>query len=385
MIIWFALLIPVGVAIYLARYHQRAMAWWEFLIGILPTLVLILILKYSSESMLVQDVEVWGNVLTKAHYYEDWNEKVSCRHPIYCTSGSGKNKTTYVCGHHHSYDVDYHSAYWEADDDEGNTYHITEDQYNTFVKRWGNKIYFTELDHDYHDNDGDKWSINWPGTYETHEFIATEHTWVNKVAKTENALRLPQVDEKIIKQQNLFVYPQITPWMKIPAILADSTIFVPYEAKKKMNWLNGSLGHKKEVRAWILLFKNKSTDAAYYQECLWQRGKQNEFTVCISVDDKNNIQWVRIFSWSDSELLKVESRQEITAMKKLDLVKISDLLYSKISQQFVRKDFKQFDYLTVETPLWAVIMTYVLTILVNFFLARWCIENGLTEDKPFHE
>lgn len=391
--IWFALLLPVISALYLAKFWEAKMVWWEFLIAIVPTILCIVIFKYSSESMVVKDVETWGNVLTQAHYYEDWDEEVPCRHEIpcshtkYCEDSDGKE---YSCGtqhsndgYYHSYDVDYHSAYWEAIDDENNIHSISESQYRDFVKRWGNKPYFTDLHRDYHSNDGDKWSVNWPSTYETHEFIASEHIWVNKIAKTDNSLRLPSVTKEEIQHYRIFEYPKIVPWKKMPGILADSGIYVSQEAQKKINWLNGSLGHKKEVRVWVLIFKNQTSESAYKQECLWQRGKQNEFTICISVDDTMKIQWASVFSWTDAELLKVEVRNYLQLeQKKLNLPVFIDVLYDKIDKQYIRKDFEQFNYLTVETPTWAVITTFVITILVNIGLGFWCVSNEFTRKNP---
>jgi hypothetical protein len=52
------------------------------------------------------------------NYYEDYDERVSCKHPIYCTRTHRDSKghtytTTYVCGHHHLYDVDYTPPQYE--------------------------------------------------------------------------------------------------------------------------------------------------------------------------------------------------------------------------------------------------------------------------------
>ena len=50
-------------------------------------------------------------------------------------------------------------------------------------------------------------------------------------------------------------------------------------------------------------------------------------------------------------------------------------------ENFQRKDFKEFNYITVEPPTWAVVTTYIITILITFVLCYWAIVNGIVTDE----
>ena len=46
--------------------------------------------------------------------------------------------------------------------------------------------------------------------------------------------------------------------------------------------------------------------------------------------------------------------------------------------KYERKDFKEFDYVTVEPPTWAIIVTFILTIAITFGLCYWAVVNEYT-------
>src|SRR3990172_10624960 len=136
MLIWAAMLIPVLTAIILLVFFGRKTVWWEFALPFLVSIICILVGKMIAISVATSATEFWGSAATDAVYYEAWNEKVNCRHPVYCTrpvtkhkkvthyTGTGENRRSYEtsesyvdieryhCGWEHSYDVDDHAPYW---------------------------------------------------------------------------------------------------------------------------------------------------------------------------------------------------------------------------------------------------------------------------------
>jgi len=149
---------------------------------------------------------------------------------------------------------------------------------------------------------------------------------------------------------------------------------------KKFQYLNGKLGHKKEVKLFVIVLRNQPREAGHYQEWLWTGANMNEFVICIGVDDKRNVQWCHPFSWTRNELLKVETREFVQAQKVLNLSALADFTETKIDVGFVRRDFKEFSYLTVEPPMWSILLTYFLTLLVNIGLSFWLVNNEFNDN-----
>ena len=69
-------------------------------------------------------------------------------------------------------------------------------------------------------------------------------------------------------------------------------------------------------------------------------------------------------------------------MDKLNLASLSDFLYTEIDKNFQRKHFKEFSYLSVEPKGWQIILTFILTVLLNVGLSWWLIVNEFDEKSP---
>lgn len=391
MIIWLALLVPVITAFVLFFFFRHKTAWWEFAIPFLASLLFIWIMKFTTELSLTSDTEYWGEPITQAIYSEPWDEEVPCRHPKYCTRyNSCKSRDSkgncrggyeeYQCGYKHAYDVDYHSEYWEVTTASGNSSNISQAEFNRYVNKWGNKS-FVDKHRDYHSIDGDWYVSTCPNDDSKIECFVTSHSYENRVQASHSVFNYPDVEEKDVAFYGLYDYPSIYENYKQIGILGpgDSTKAI---AENKIQILNAKLGPKKQVKVFVLVFKNKSDDVAYHQECYWKGGNKNEFVVCIGVDNAMNVTWCRPFSFTEVQEVKVETRNYVESMGKLNLSKVSDFLYTEIDQKFKRKHFRDFSYLTVEPKGWQVILTFILTVVINLGLSLWLIKNEYDEENP---
>ncbi len=52
-----------------------------------------------------------------------------------------------------------------------------------------------------------------------------------------------------------------------------------------------------------------------------------------------------------------------------------------IQEKWQRKHFRDFNYLTVDPPTWAVILVYLLTIAASGGLSVWVVMNDLNPEK----
>lgn len=357
------------------------MAWWEFAIPFFVSLILILIFKFTSETMLTSDTEYLGSYITRVEYYEDWNEYITriCSRSVPCGSDS-KGNTRYCTEMYDCSYVDYHPEEYHAIDNTGGDFRISERQYNAFVAKF-EKPYFSDLRRSYYTNDGDMWTSEWDGNYKSYEFVATQQHYVNKVQAVPSVYTFPKVSKTDIKQYGLQEYPDIVDWYKLPALLADSGYVIQPGVQKKLNWLNGNLGAKKQVRVWCVIFRNRSRESGMLQEALWKGSNKNEFNIFISVDDKNQVQWCQVSTWCEVEILKIEVRNYVESMKTLDMKSLADYLYKELDEKFVRKQFAEFNYLTVEPSTSIVLWTFIITLLVNIAVSFWLVKNEFTEEE----
>lgn len=380
-----ALIIPVTVIVVLLVFFRKNVVWWEYLITLGIPAVLIFLFKITAETSVTDDIEYWGGAITQVSYYEDWDEEVPCRHPIPCshpryTTDSKGNRSFAGYehsndGHYHAYDVDYHPEYWTLSGSNGEGMHISKDRYNYLKTKFANSI-FVELRRDYHSNDGDMYVSRWDGTDNRLETITTLHHYENRVQAASSVYNYQEVEDP--KKEGLFEYPKINGYECLP-ILGNAGPQTK-EASYILNFWNGKLGKTKQVRIWILVFQNRPFETAQRQEAYWKGGNKNEFVLTVSIDAARKVQWAHVFSWTPEERLKIETRNYVSELDTLDIVKVANWVGQQCAIQYKRKEFKEFSYLTVDPPTWAVVTTYIVTLLSSIGLAYFSIKNEIDVD-----
>jgi hypothetical protein len=123
------------------------------------------------------------------------------------------------------------------------------------------------------------------------------------------------------------------------------------------------------------------------QEAYWDGGNDNELVVCIGVNQKTReFQWVRPFSWSPERKIIPEVREQIMAHKVFNAENIAHSVWNKTEKYYQRKDFKEFSYVTVEPPTWAIWVTFFVTLGLSIGLCWWAVNNEIdSEYDPLKE
>jgi hypothetical protein len=378
MIIYGALLIPFITGFVLYRFYRKEIVWWEIIIPLAVSALFTIVMKASIEAVQVRSKEYWGSIISRVEYYEDWNEYIHriCTRTCCCDSkGNNCSIETYDCSY-----VQYHGPRWEIITTTGETISIDEREYNLITKKLGNE-HLKKMHRNYYTNDGDMYFSEWNKDSVSAIPVTTLHYYENRIkAADQSVFHFKQVSNDDILKYHLKSYPDITNYYKMNAVLGDSSEDAAI-ANKKMQYINGVLGPKKEVRIFILVFENQPIEAGFYQEWHWSGANMNEFVVCIGIDAARKVTWCLPFSWTTNEQLKVDIKSFVQNQPTLDLSSVADYLHKKIDDGFVRRDFKEFDYLTVEPPTWAVILTYLLTMVINFALSCWIVKNEFCEDE----
>lgn len=372
MIIYGALFIPLIVAIILYKYFSHKTVWWELFVPIIASLIFTFSMKSIIEKVQVSSKEYWGSFVERVEYYEDWNEWITqtCTRSCCCDSkGENCSTETYDCSY-----CQYHPAIWRIITTNGETVDISKSEYANIKSKFGNES-FVDLGRYYYTDDGDEYFSNWNKDSLNAISVTTLHHYENRVkAADQSVFHFQDVSEEDKVKYNLKDYPEINGNYKMISIIGDSSQDATI-AEAKIQYINGLLGNKKEVRVFVLIFKDQPISAGFYQEWYWAGANMNEFVVCIGIDKERNVKWCKPISWTRSEILKAEVKNFVQNQTKLNLQSVADFMKIKIEEKFVRRSFKEFDYLTVEPPTWAVILAYLLTLAINIGLSSWIIKN----------
>lgn len=382
---WIPMIFPVLAVIVCFAFFKSKTLWWEPIIPLAVVAIFILIFKFAAEHSLTSDTEYWSGYIVKAEYFEDWNERVSCRHPRYCTRtvtrGSGKNRYTtteqYQCGWQHAYDVDYHPEYWKKTDNNGISSRISKSDFLKYVKLFGNNK-FVDLHRDYHTDDGDKYQTDWNGSDQTIDILVTKHTYTNKVQTSHSVFNFPEVDTSDIRQFKLFDYPPIKDNGHQDHLLGMND--KPVE--RKLEILNAKLGKKKQVKAFIAIYDGP-IKAAELQEAYWKGGNKNEFIVCLGLDKNGSKpKWVHIISWNLNKTVNIKVRNWVMKQDKLNLAELSDVMYTELDAGFERQPFAEFSYLKVELTNGQILAIWIVSFILSVGIGIWIVMNPLDEDNP---
>lgn len=379
MIDWFFIFIPILVSVIILIFWLHKVVWWEVLLLIVPSALIILLMNTIIVAYNTSDTEYLGSYITRVNYYEPWNERVSCRHPIYCTRsypcGTAKSPrtctSTYVCGHVHPYDVDYHPEKWTKEDNYKYEYSISQSEFNLLRKRFETKEYFVELNRDYHTIDGDAYCTDWAGEPERSSVITKEGSYTNKIRASHSVFKFEDISEKEKKRWSLYEYPNVTDY-KQKVVLGKN---IDNLTERKLQYVNGYYGPKKQFKLFVLFFKNQSMDVVNKQKSYWEGGNKNEFIVCIGVDNSGRFEWVDAFSWMSKPALEAEVEDFITEYEDVNLKKFADWLPKQVATHWKRRDFKDFEYLQLEltnNQLWWVMITLT---IYNIIMSLWIVNN----------
>jgi hypothetical protein len=371
MILYTAIFIPIVVAIILYVFFSHKTVWWEFLIPFAVSILCILTIKIISENGRTDAIEYWNGYIVHADYFEEWNEYI---HQT-CTASCGKDcEYTYDCSY-----VRDHPPEWEMVDNNGIKFGIYQDVYEWIKRKFDNNEHFVELNRNFYSKDGDEYATIWPWKKENFIYVVTKHHYENRVQASESVFNFQPVTEEDKQKYGLFDYPPIIN-NQLPSILGDSSYYMKEIDNRQYKWINAILGKEKELRLWVLLFKNPSLQTFEQQKSYWKNGNKNEFVICVGINDLYDINWCQVFSWSEKEDLKIEVRNKILDQKRLNLDVLADWLLPELKEKFVRKNFSDFDYLKIEPTGTEILITFIIVLVVNICLSLYIIFNQFEDE-----
>lgn len=379
-----AYLIPVIFAIILLIFFHKKVVWWEYLILIVPSVIITAFMYFGMVSYSESDTEYFGDYATGIRYYEPWDEYIhrTCTRTV----GSGKNQHTesYDCSY-----IEYHDEEWKQVLSNGYEYSISKAEYNRLFNMWHTPNAFVDMHRHYHHKDGDMYSKNFDGLREHAKTRTTDHEYKNKIKASYSIFGFTKIDKDEAKEMHLYDYPELYEQSK-GGLFSGGDInqspFLGYKptAAELQRWqfINGFYGPKKEFRVYLLFFYNKPQTIVQDQRSYWQGGNKNEMILCFGMDSvSKKIQWVDAFSWCDKPTFEVYFRSYFNGKDKLDLMKLADWTEYAARNYWVRKHFEDFDYIDVELSQTQLTWLFIIVFLVNAGLSVWIILNDIEYDE----
>lgn len=338
------LIIPFAAKIFL----NYTITWKEVGLHVVVVLIAVTACWGISNHSKTADVEILnGQVTDKAR------KKVSCSHSYSCNcvtvySGTGPNRSSsQVCQtcYDHSYDVD-----WVVKSTVGD-FRIRR------INRQGTK-------------EPPRWTVVKPK-----QPVAREHTFTNYIKavpdllfeeadtlSAEYAGKLPPYPGNVYDYH--YVNRVLTSGVKLP----DQK-----EWNQELALLLRSLGPAKRVNIIIVFSNAPSMKYSLALSQSWLGGKKNDVVVVMGTPSYPAIEWVNVFSWSDSELFKVQLRDELFNHKTVDRAQVLKSIATHTSSSFVRKPMKDFEYLksSIRPSTTVLMIIELISIMLSIGLSVW--------------
>ena len=367
-------LIPIVTAGILAFKFREKTALWEYAVVLVPSLLLFFALKYSFVYISSLDKEYLSDLVSKITYYEDWDETVMVTHTRTVSCGNGKTRTeTYVVPERR-----YHPKRYVYETVTGETNDVSEDEYKLICYKLNMPAVFKDMHRSYRSKDGDAYVTSWNRTRENSYPVTWTHLYQNKVkASSYSIFKYGNMSEEEIKENKLFDYPEIKNNDQNP-ILGFNATDTDIDA---VRYLNGYRGPKNQIHVFILCFNNPSLEVAEMQKAYWQGGNKNEFVVCLGVKN-NKVIWCNPFSWSDEPMLEVKTRDYFIKYPDINFKDYAEWLDTQIDKNWHRKEFNDFNYLSIELSIGWYITILIIILCYNVGISYWVITNEFTLDKP---
>lgn len=367
-------LIPIVTVGILAFKFREKTALWEYVVVLVPSILLFFALKYSFVYISSLDKEYLSDLVSKITYYEDWDETVMVTHTRTVSCGKGKTRTeTYVVPERR-----YHPKRYVYETVTGETNDVSEDEYKLICYKLNMPAVFKDMHRSYRSKDGDAYVTSWNRTRENSYPVTWTHLYKNKVkASSYSIFKYGNMSEEEIKENKLFDYPEIKNNDQNP-ILGFKATDTDIDA---VRYLNGYRGPKNQIHVFILCFNNPSLEVAEMQKAYWQGGNKNEFVVCLGVKN-NTVIWCNPFSWSDEPMLEVKTRDYFIKHPDINFKDYAEWLDTQIDKNWHRKEFNDFNYLSIELSIGWYIAILIIILCYNVGISYWVITNEFTLDKP---
>ena len=336
-LLYIACLIPVffGLLLWILSKEVNLIEWLTGSAVAFVTAGIVHVISFQSQT---GDFEVWSGSITKARQFSEWKEYYE--EAIYktVTRGTGKDKRTERVFSHWSPRTRWHGAYWEAYSDIGTTHGINKEDFerfcNTFNSRYKVEGDRRTMEHASRMVSGDPYDYISDNTTKSVVPIHVSRPFTNRIKASPSVFSFASVPQGT----PVFDYPEVSDEWNSGRLLGEARKTV---SMSKWDQMNAVLGPLYRVNILLVGFNSADSMLGEWQKAKWVGGKKNDLILCYGKG------WARVYSWSQSDICKKSLESLLLAGP------IDDTLPDRVSdvikrERFVRRDWHDFDYLSVE-------------------------------------
>lgn len=321
------------------RIWHTDVTWQEMIINVVLVVALVIVVWFLGKNSMTSDVEILnGKVVGKEQNAVSCSHSYSCR----CRTDSRGNRSCDTC-YEHLNDYD-----WDVKTTVGT---ITIDR----VDRQGV-------------DEPPRWSAvtNGQPVAKTHEYTnyvkAVPHSLfnVNQLAMNKYGPLVPAYPSKVYDYQ--YIDRVLGVGVNIPDVL---------KWNHNLGLMLRDLGPSKQVNVIIMVTNVADPTFEYAVQGKWLGAKKNDVVVIIGTPNYPTIEWVRVVSWTDKQLFKVQLRDDILDLKTVDQSKVLGIINQHVSKSYVRKSMRDFEYLDSEIlpPDWVIGIAVAIAVLGSILLS----------------
>jgi len=351
--------IAIIVAFILYKKKKKELVWWEYVIFLGGSISLYLLLKLFLVKLITTDTEFLGGYITKTTYYEPWNEKVTVTKT---KTDSDGNTITYE-----EEEIKYHyEKYTYNTNLDNNEIRCSKKEHEEIKRLFGVYPEFKDMHRKYYTEDGDSYVYNWNKSDLTMRTITKTNLYKNPMKCSNSIFRLT----KGKKDSRLFDYPEIERKDQRVILGIKKTL-----SDQRLRVLNSKLGKNYQIRVFLLVFpESYGIKTAIDQKNYWEGGNKNELVICVGVKN-DSVKWCYPFSWCDNPEVETKIKAWYIDNPKFNITALCDYLDPTIRKYWVRKEFKDFDYITTDISIGYDIILFILVLIYMMAIGYWITTN----------
>lgn len=345
-----ALPIAIGLAVWYFTKSKFDNAWMPGLLnGVVGALILVAVF-YGAKGSAVADTEIWNGMVTaKARDHGTYEKPYDCNcRSVTSCSGSGKDRS---CSTTQKCDTCYETRYtvnWNCTSTIGRWTIASEDKSSRSVYSLPNP---------------QRWEIIKVG-----DPAAKKSSYTNYVQAVPLSLFTPSSESLKAKFAPLIpTYPlNVYDFYKLDRFLTPG-YSTPDAAAWNLDISNmlRELGPKKQANVIVVVAKTSDPNYEYALRDAWEGANKNDVVLVIGSSEWPKIDFVRVISWTKSELFKVQLRDTVQELGTIQRAPIMSALQTQISTNFERRRMREFKYLEseIDPPTWLMITASIVLLL----------------------
>lgn len=347
-------LVPIiGLAIFPPLLELQFFGLWGIGFWVLFSWLIIWIYKSTARASNVRDEEVLGTYITKAFYYEPWEEEVLVTETETHTDEDGNTHEVEVSHwetvyHPEEFEIQLPRRDGEASDmlllTEGRE-SVSDSVYQRCVTAFGNEHY-TEIDREdteeshILENGGCYYTV-WPETRGALLYWYLTNEYENRTLRNSNVYKTVDLPQETVETYQLEEYGEDSIYGNLPH---TSTALLEEETE----YFNCFL-REDNIKLNFICLKDAPISQADLWRQYWKNGKRNTINVVLGVKRKK-IEWCQAFGWQN-ETLHVELRSFIMEHAKEGLNGLAarfNEIKQLIDRTYTPADFSKYDFIPVQ-------------------------------------